>query len=62
MGRNRIAWRRQPQDQNRIAFAWPKPPDGGDINLTGVDTPGCMMPPHPRLKNTGGLAVTITRR
>ena len=29
-GRNRIAWRRQPQDRNRIACAWPEPPDGGD--------------------------------
>ena len=30
MGRNRIAWRRQPQDRNRIASARPQPPDGGD--------------------------------
>ena len=31
MGRNHIAWRRQPQDRNGIASAWPEPPDGGDI-------------------------------
>ncbi len=28
--RNRIAWRRQPQDRDRIKGAWAEPPDGGD--------------------------------